>query len=155
MLNKVKSRMAVRRFALSFIFFGAFFQGKSQTAKDSIANTISTFFKGMSLIDTNLIKSTLTSTCNLQTIVNKKGAILVMNEGVEKFLNAVAAGKPGEFDERYKIKSSINDEYLATTWVPYEFYYKGKYSHKGNNIFILVKQNNIWLINYVIDTRKK
>jgi hypothetical protein len=47
------------------------------------------------------------------------------------------------------------DASLAIVWAPYEFYYKGKYSHKGVDSFQLVRVNGVWKIQYLIDTRRK
>jgi hypothetical protein len=125
----------------------------AQTDKEKITSTLHTFFKGMLNADTALIRSTLTTTCILQTIVNKKDSTLIRNESLQAFMASVAAAQPNDFDERITIKTIANDNFLATTWVPYTFYYKGILNHSGNNNFVLVKQNNTWLINYIIDTR--
>jgi len=47
------------------------------------------------------------------------------------------------------------DGNLASVWTPYEFYFKGQFSHCGVNSFQLVKSNNEWKIQYIIDTRRK
>jgi hypothetical protein len=44
---------------------------------------------------------------------------------------------------------------MATAWTPYNFYFNGKFSHCGVNNFVLVKQDNGWKIQYIIDTRRR
>ena len=58
-------------------------------------------------------------------------------------------------DEKIKFEAIHIDGNLASVFTPYEFYYKGKFSHCGANSFQFVKQNNVWKIQYIIDTRRK
>lgn len=39
-------------------------------------------------------------------------------------------------------------------WAPYQFYYKGKFSHCGADSFQLVRINGKWKIQYLVDTRR-
>ena len=51
----------------------------------------------------------------------------------------------------YKIQV---DGTMANVWAPYEFYANGKLSHTGVNSFQLFKDEGIWKIIYLVDTRR-
>ncbi|MFP3594978.1 hypothetical protein SB689_23835, partial [Chryseobacterium sp. SIMBA_038] len=60
-----------------------------------------------------------------------------------------------DLEERIIIEAIHTDGNLASVFTPYSFYLKGKFSHCGANSFQLVKQNEEWKIQYIIDTRRK
>ncbi len=68
--------------------------------------------------------------------------------------NELAHLKLAISDERFTISKILVDGNMASVWVPYQFYYKGNFSHCGVNSFQLAKINNEWKIQYVIDTRR-
>jgi hypothetical protein len=60
-----------------------------------------------------------------------------------------------KFEEKilnYKIQI---DGTMAHVWTPYEFYVNDKLSHSGVNSFQLYKENEVWKVVYIIDTRRK
>ncbi|MDI9365767.1 MAG: hypothetical protein QM541_12505 [Flavobacterium sp.] len=71
------------------------------------------------------------------------------------FAKQIAQLPKGAADERITFGNVQIDGALANVWAPYQFYYNGNFSHCGVNNFVLVKQNNVWKIQYIIDTRRK
>ncbi|MEO6722529.1 MAG: hypothetical protein ABIN67_19320 [Ferruginibacter sp.] len=138
---------------LLLINFAGF--ANAQSAKDSIVSTINQFFTAMKNADTVLLKSTLTPNALLQTIQKEGGKTIVENEEIAAFIDFLSHQKAGDADERIKIEAVNSDGVLATVWTPYQFYYKGKFSHCGVNSFQLVRGDSGWKIHYIIDTRKK
>jgi hypothetical protein len=112
-------------------------------------------FTAMKTSDTNMLKPCFGSNAIFQTIVNKNGNTEVRNELVQDFINSVGKQIAGALDERIIIGSLLIDANLASVWTPYQFYYKGQYSHQGVNSFQLVKYLDGWKIQYLIDTRRK
>jgi hypothetical protein len=47
------------------------------------------------------------------------------------------------------------DHEIATAWVPYEFYLNGKFSHKGVDVFLLVKTGNEFKIQTLLYNMQK
>lgn len=133
------------------LFFSSFCFGQN-TDKDLVKENIEKLFSGMKSADTAIIKSAFTQTAILQTIT-KDGA--VKTESLESFLSSISGLSKNDADERIKIETIHIDGNLASVFTPYEFYFKGKFSHCGANSFQLVKQNNVWKIQYLIDTRRK
>ena len=123
--------------------------------KRAIQQVVNNMFTAMQTGDTTLFRSCFAPTVIFQTVISKNGQNQVKSEDFEGFVNSLTKYPKGALDERIKFKSVKWDESLASVWTPYEFYYQGKFSHKGVNSFQLVKVANQWKIQYLIDTRKK
>ncbi|WP_374464066.1 nuclear transport factor 2 family protein [Chryseobacterium sp.] len=125
--------------------------GFGQQNKD-IEKPVRNLFLGMKNSDPELVKSAFTENAVLQTIT-KDGT--VKSDSVQDFIASVSKFPKGDLDERIIIEAVHTDGGLASVFTPYSFYLKGKLSHCGANSFQLVKQNNEWKIQYIIDTRRK
>ena len=128
----------------------------AQSTEEQIKKTINNLFDGMRTSDTALLRSAFSPTAILQTIIkNKEGKVFVRSEEVNKFVESV--GKPHEqvYDERITFDVIRIDADLAIAWTPYKFYIGDKFSHCGVNSFQLVRMNDGWKIQYLIDTRRK
>lgn len=123
-----------------------------QLQNPDIEKPIRDLFAGMKNADSELVKSAFTETAILQTIT-KEG--VVKTDDIPGFISAVSKAAKGDLDERITIASVLVDGNMASVFTPYQFYYQGKFSHCGANSFQLVKQNNSWKIQYIIDTRRK
>lgn len=120
-----------------------------------VKKTIQIFFEGMQKGDTLKIKSVCKDMVLQSVGENTKGTTLT-TENTSDFLKSIASIPTNiKIEERlldYKIQI---DGSLAHAWTPYEFYVNGKLSHKGVNSFQLFKDNGIWKIIYIADTRRK
>ncbi|MFP3597344.1 nuclear transport factor 2 family protein [Chryseobacterium sp. SIMBA_029] len=139
------NKIVIVTLLLSVLSFG-------QSAHEDIEKPIRDLFLAMKNADSELLKSSLTETAVLQTIT-KEGT--VKNEDIKDFISSISKAGKGDLDERITIESIKVDGNLASVFTPYQFYYKGKFSHCGANSFQLVQQNKIWKIQYIIDTRRK
>lgn len=92
----------------------------------------------------------------LQSIFDgQKGTKLVDEKTAEFYKSFSTFPADMNFEEKilsYKVQI---DGAMAHAWTPYEFYINGKLSHSGVNAFTMFKENNIWKIIHVIDTRRK
>jgi len=122
-----------------------------QQNKD-IEKPIQNLFLGMKNADSELVKSAFAENAVLQTIT-KDGT--VKSDNIQEFVASVSKFTKGDLDERIIVEAIHTDGNLASVFTPYSFYLKGKLSHCGANSFQLVKQNNEWKIQYIIDTRRK
>jgi hypothetical protein len=118
-------------------------QENSQPDSVAVAQVIQNMFTAMKTSDTNLLK-----TC-------KNGVIEIKNQSLQDFINSIGKQPSGALDERIVMDKLLIDDHLASVWTPYQFYYKSTYSHQGVNSFQLVKGNDGWKIQYLIDTRRK
>jgi len=134
-----------------FILMSSFIQ--AQTSEEALIKTaVNSLFDGMRTSDSVKINQAFSKTAILQTI-NKDGE--VKNENVKAFLSNISKVQKGALDERITFSNILIDGSLASVWTPYEFYYQGKFSHCGVNSFQLVKTDNVWKIQYIIDTRRQ
>lgn len=117
-----------------------------------IEKPIRNLFLGMKNADSELVKSAFSENAVLQTIT-KDGT--VKSDNIQEFVASVSKFTKGDLDERIIVEAIHTDGNLASVFTPYSFYLKGKLSHCGANSFQLVKQNNEWKIQYIIDTRRK
>jgi hypothetical protein len=128
----------------------------AQTAQDSVKAVINQLFSAMRNSDSGTIYACFDDSAILQTIIrNREGKVAVRNEKVSGFAKSVGSLPKGAADERIAFEHILVDGPMAVAWTPYEFYYNGKYSHKGVNMFQLVNFNGQWKIHFLIDTRRK
>ena len=127
--------------------------GFSQTSEESLIKaSINGLFDGMKTSDSVLIKKSFHKNAVLQTITKTSE---VKNESIDDFALSISKAEKGSLDERITFSNILIDGNLASVWTLYEFYYNGQFSHCGVNSFQLVKSNNEWKIQYIIDTRRK
>ncbi len=128
----------------------------AQTTEDSVKTTINNLFTAMKNSDGEMLKKCFADSSVMQTIIkSKEGNIVVKNENLDEFVKSVNAAKKGSLDERITFDVLKIDGPLAIAWTPYSFYYEGNFSHCGVNSFQLVKTNEGWKIQYIIDTRRR
>jgi ketosteroid isomerase-like protein len=139
------------RIFITVMFLSSFCFGQ-ESKNQEIEKPIRDLFSAMRNADSELLKSAFAETAVLQTIT--KGGV-VKTDSMKDFASTISASSKGDLDERIVIESIHVDGELASVFTPYQFYYKGKFSHCGVNSFQLVKQNDKWKIQYVIDTRRK
>ncbi|MEI7487151.1 MAG: nuclear transport factor 2 family protein [Chryseobacterium sp.] len=143
--NKINKILAVTLFLSSFCF-------SQNNPSQDVEKPIRNLFLGMKNADQESLKSAFWETAILQTIT-KDG--MVKTENIPDFISSISKASKDDLDERVTIESIHIDGNLASVFTPYQFYYKGKFLHCGANSFQLVKQNNVWKIQYLIDTRRK
>lgn len=140
----------MEKFLIVLLFLSSFcFAQKAEN--DEIKESVENLFAGMKNADTVMIKSVFADNAILQTITKSDA---VKTEKLQDFLSSFSKLSKNDADEKIKFEAIHVDGNLASVFTPYEFYYKGKFSHCGANSFQLVKQNNVWKIQYLIDTRR-
>jgi hypothetical protein len=128
----------------------------AQSAEDSVKTTINNLFTAMKNADQALFKTVFSDGAILQTIGrDKEGKTLVTSESIREFGEFIGKLKKDSADERISFETVKIDGPLAIAWTPYNFYYNGKFSHCGVNSFQLVRLNDVWKIQYIIDTRRR
>lgn len=128
---------------------------KAQTAQDSVKDVINKMFAAMKNANSSELVTCFADGAILQTVVESNGKTSIKSEKVKDFSAMLKTLKPGEADERITFDIVQTDGALATAWTPYNFYYKGEFSHCGIDSYQLVRINGLWKIQYLIDTRRK
>ncbi len=128
----------------------------SQTSVDSVKMVINKMFTAMKTGDSLSLTKCFADRAVLQTVAKSKdGKISVRSEQVTEFARQIVKLPKGDADERITFDIVKVDADLAIAWTPYQFYFKGDFSHCGVNSFQLVRINGQWKIQYIIDTRRK
>ena len=128
------------------------FSFAQNTSEKEIIKPIETLFNAMKSADSLGVKNAFSGSAMMQTFDKNQE---IRTDKVEDFAKQVGASQAGDLDERFTISKILVDGNMASVWVPYQFYYKGNFSHCGVNSFQLAKLNNEWKIQYIIDTRRK
>jgi len=135
---------------------GISFNMYSQTGEDSVKAAVQQLFKGMQSADANMVRNAFADSAILQTIARtKEGMMTVKTESLENFATSIGKLEKGAADERIEFETIRIDGPMAMVWTPYRFYFNGKFSHCGVNSFLLVKIQETWKIQYIIDTRRR
>lgn len=140
----------MRKIFIVLLFLSSFCFAQ-KTEKDAVKESVEKLFTGMKNADTTMIKSVFADDAILQTITKNN---TVKTDKVEDFVNSISKLSKNDADEKIRFEAIHIDGDLASVFTPYEFYFKGKFSHCGANSFQLVKQNDVWKIQYLIDTRR-
>lgn len=128
------------------------FSFAQNTSEKEIIKPIENLFNAMKSADSLGVKNAFSGSAIMQTFGKNQE---IRTDKVEDFAKQVGASQAGDLDERFTISKILVDGNMASVWVPYQFYYKGNFSHCGINSFQLAKINNEWKIQYIIDTRRK
>ena len=128
------------------------FSFAQNTSEKEIIKPIENLFNAMKFVDSLGVKNAFSNSAIMQTFGKNQE---IRTDKVEYFAKQVGASQAGDLDERFTIYKILVDGNMASVWVPYQFYYKGNFSHCGVNSFQLAKINNEWKIQYIIDTRRK
>ena len=128
------------------------FSFAQNTSEKEIVKPIETLFNAMKSADSLGVINAFSGSAIMQTFGKNQE---IRTDKVEDFAKQVGSSKVGDLDERFTISKILIDGNMASVWVPYQFYYKGNFSHCGVNSFQLAKLNNEWKIQYIIDTRRK
>jgi hypothetical protein len=129
----------------------------SNAQKQEVQKCIESFFDGFHQRDSSKIKLVCVDKMILQSISENavKGNKL-SNESAKEFYKSIASIPATlKFQEKILSYSIQIDGSMAHVWTPYEFYINDKVSHTGVNAFTLFKENDLWKIIYIIDTRRK
>ena len=128
------------------------FSFAQNTSEKEIVKPIENLFNAMKSADSLGVKNAFSNSAIMQTFGKNQE---IRTDKVEDFAKQVGASQAGDLDERFTISKILVDGNMASVWVPYQFYYKGNFSHCGVNSFQLAKINNEWKIQYIIDTKRK
>lgn len=155
-IKKVAMHIKLNKCFLLLILITVGSTSFGQTAEDSIKTVINTMFTGMKNSDTVLVKSCFTETAFMQTFEkNKEGKIIITTDTPSDFAKIIATIPAGAADEQIVFKDLKIDGPMAAVWAPFTLYFNGKFYSCGVNSFQLVRLNNVWKIQYILDTRRK
>lgn len=141
-----------------YLFFAALIAMSAlhaQTSEDSVKAAVNNLFTAMKTADSVGIMHAFNDGAILQSIKEQDGNTSVDDEKVADFAHVIAGLKKGDADERIAFNVVKVDGPLAIVWTPYQFYYKGTFSHCGVDSYQLLRVDGGWKIQYLIDTRRK
>lgn len=129
----------------------------ARAQKQDVQKTIEFFFEAFHQKDSVKLKSVCSDKMILQSISESKTkGNKLSDETAKEFYKSIASIPSNvKFQEKILSYNIQIDGSMARVWAPYEFYLNDKLSHSGVNTFTLFKENDVWKIIYLIDTRRK
>lgn len=118
---------------------------------------VETFFEGFHSGDTLQMKGVVVSNAVAQTAFTDKNGIHTVTDGTVSSIITAIGKRPSnqKWEERILDYTISIDGNLANVWTPYEFWVNDTFSHCGANSFTLVKTNDGWKIQHIIDSRRR
>lgn len=125
--------------------------------KQDVQKSIELFFEAFHQKDSIKLKSVCSDKMILQSISESKTkGNKLSDETAKEFYKSIASIPSNvKFQEKILSYNIQIDGSMAHVWAAYEFYLNDKLSHSGVNTFTLFKENDVWKIIYLIDTRRK
>lgn len=121
-----------------------------------IQQTIETFFEAFHQRDSIKLQSVCNENLVLHSISESGNGTKFSVEKASNFYKSIATIPiTMKFEERILNHTIQIDGAMAHVWTPYEFYVNDKLSHSGVNSFQLFKENGVWKVVYILDTRRK
>jgi hypothetical protein len=121
-----------------------------------IQQTIETFFEAFHQRDSIKLQSVCSKDLVLHSISESGNGTKFSIEKSSNFYKSIATiPVTMKFEEKILSYNIQVDGAMAHVWTPYEFYVNGKLSHSGVNSFQLFKENEVWKVVYILDTRRK
>lgn len=110
----------------------------------------------MSKIDTLVIKNMSMPGARLcSSSVGKKGTHDIDCIQMEDFTRSLKSYKAGDLNEQIRdLREEVRDK-AATVSMDYDFFFRGKFSHCGVNVFHFLKSETGWKLTGIDDTRNK
>jgi hypothetical protein len=122
----------------------------------AIMKPVTTLFAGMNLGDSTMVHSAFAENATMASIGKDKTAKVVLRResSISGFLKAVGTPHDEPWSEPIWDTRIEVDGDLAQVWTQYAFYRGKKFSHCGVDAFQLVRQNGVWKIFHLTDTRQ-
>ena len=142
----------MKELLILLVFNFASLQTVAQSTEDSVQHVINRMFQGMKDADSAAVARVFHPNAILHT-VSRDGEI--RSDSFTGFASSVKRLKKGQLDERIVMGAIHIDGPLASVWTPYRLFFEGKFMHCGANSFQLARTDGVWMIVYLIDTRRK
>lgn len=140
---------------VSVLFLALFFQ-VSFAQESEIQLTIGNFFNAFHQRDSIALKKVCSENLVLHSISESEKGTKFSVEKASNFYKSIATIPLSmKFEEKILGFKVQVDGTMAHVWTPYEFYVNDKLSHSGVNSFQLYKENEVWKVVYILDTRRK
>ncbi|UPQ79408.1 nuclear transport factor 2 family protein [Flavobacterium azooxidireducens] len=124
--------------------------------ESEIQITIGKFFNAFHQRDSIALKKVCSENLVLHSISeSEKGSKFSIQKASDFYKSIATIPLSMKFEEKILSFKVQIDGSMAHVWTPYEFYVNDKLSHSGVNSFQLYKENEVWKVVYILDTRRK
>lgn len=149
----------MKKFGFALFFFALLAPlSQAQNTEEELAvkKVIMQMFDGMRAGDSSVLSPLFLPDATLNTyLLSPNNETSIMRESTQDFVNAVGTAHDKVWDERIWSYDIRIDGPLASAWTEYTFFLGKSLHHCGVNHFLLCKQNGVWRIAAITDTRRK
>ncbi|WP_102798172.1 hypothetical protein [Bowmanella denitrificans] len=121
--------------------------GTQPLANEELLKPVNTLFDAMRSHDEAALLAQFAPMAQLQRVTADG---LIKTSDVQKFANSIATSQAYLDEQLLAVKVQQHGN-LANVWTPFAFYLDNKLSHCGVNNFVLIKSEQGWKIQYLID----
>lgn len=127
----------------------------AQTEDEQVKNTVNAFFKAFHARDAEGMQKWIHPDALLRrTAPDSTGVQVLREQSFEALISGIASMPITTMFEEKLLSYTVQiDGPLAHVWTPYEFWLDNKMHHAGANSIQLFKENGIWKIIYLVDSR--
>ena len=128
-----------------------------QLAKESAIAVVEQLFDAMRAADSSTVRAVFADgvTDFRRSGTSPDGEPAIGVGTLEGFVTGVGGAEVGAWDEQIVVRDAIVDDNLVTLITPYVFYFDGKLSHCGVNVFLVAKSGEDWKIVSLVDTNRR
>ncbi len=121
-----------------------------------VQQCIQNLFDGMRAADSVQVRACFRDDVRMASSFTTRTGKAILDFGsLPDFLEAVVEPRDIVWDERIDEIYIRIDDNMAQVWTEYEFFLGERFSHCGVNAFQLIKQEGIWKIFNLTDTRRR
>lgn len=127
----------------------------AQTEQEQVKSAVNSFFESFHARDAEGMKKWIHTNAQLRrTAPDSTGVQVLREQSFEALINGISSiPDTTQFEEKLLGYAVQVDGPLAHVWTPYEFWLDNKMHHGGANSLQLFKENGIWKIIYLVDSR--
>jgi len=128
---------------------------RAQDANAEVLAVVKRLFDGMRAGDSAMVRSVFHPNIRLVSVGMRDGKTNVrIEQSADGFVKAVGTPHAEAWDERTSNEKVMIDGPVASVWTDYTFHLGSKLSHCGIDHFLLVKEDGVWRMIELADTRR-
>ncbi len=127
---------------------------KQNTEKETIIVVVEKFFDAFEHKDADALSKILLPEGSFSSIREENSQLVLRGSTNQEFIKQLVSQEDDYLESMSNPKVLIHGR-IAVLWTNYEFLLNGKFSHRGVDVFSLLKTNNGWKIASTVYTVEK
>ena len=124
------------------------------SAENEVIAVVNRVFDGMRKVDSAMVRPLFHAKARFISVDLRSERPARVEESVEGFIKSVGSPRTEVYDEQLSNVKTLIDGSLASVWADYKLYRGTTLLHCGVDHFLLVKEDGVWRIIELADTRR-